>query len=59
MGEVGCVYLNFGLWGISLIPAWLVIKEIGAKYRKSKMEHQGIVDETPVEQTDKLYDQTP
>lgn len=36
MGEVGCVYLNFGLWGVSLIPAWFVIKEIGAKYSKAK-----------------------
>ena len=41
MGEVGCVYLNFGLWGISLIPAWLVIQEIGTKYSKAKREHEG------------------
>lgn len=38
MGQVGCVYLNFGLWGISLIPAWLVVKNIGTKYSKSKRE---------------------
>lgn len=38
MGQVGCVYLNFGLWGISLAPAWFVVKEIGGKYSKSKRE---------------------
>jgi MFS family permease len=29
MGRFGCVYLNFALWAISIVPAWLVIKEIG------------------------------
>jgi uncharacterized protein (DUF4213/DUF364 family) len=29
MASVGNVYLNFGLWAISLAPAWVVIKEIG------------------------------
>lgn len=29
MGQVGNVYLNFGLWGIALIPAWYVVREIG------------------------------
>jgi len=29
MGEVGCIYLNFGLWAISIVPAWFVVKEIG------------------------------
>ncbi|KEZ45003.1 hypothetical protein SAPIO_CDS2393 [Scedosporium apiospermum] len=29
--EVGGVYLNFGLWGISIFPAWLVIRHFGAK----------------------------
>lgn len=57
MGEVGCVYLNFGLWGISLIPAWFVIKEIGTKYSKSKREHKGIVNETTVDSTEVRYDQ--
>ena len=38
MGQVGCVYLNFGLWGISLVPAWFVVREIGTKYSKAKRE---------------------
>lgn len=29
MGQVGSVYLNFGLWAISIPLAWIVVKEIG------------------------------
>lgn len=29
MGEAGAVYLNFGLWALSIIPAWLVVREFG------------------------------
>lgn len=29
MGQVGAVYMNFGLWAIAIVPAWFVIKEIG------------------------------
>lgn len=28
-GEVGGVYMNFGLWGISIYPAWLVLRHFG------------------------------
>lgn len=38
MGQVGCVYLNFGMWAVSLIPAWFVVKEIGGKYSKTRRE---------------------
>jgi MFS family permease len=31
MGEAGCTYINFGLWAVSLYPAWLVIRRIGEK----------------------------
>jgi hypothetical protein len=51
------VYLNFGLWGISLLPAWLVIKEIGTKYSKAKREHEGVVAASPAESIEKDYDQ--
>ncbi|KZT66503.1 DUF895 domain membrane protein [Daedalea quercina L-15889] len=27
--DVGGVYLNFGLWAISLFPGWLVVRQIG------------------------------
>ena len=29
MASVGGVYLNFGLWAVSLIPAWFVVGKIG------------------------------
>ncbi|CAK3902902.1 DUF895 domain membrane [Lecanosticta acicola] len=29
MGQVGAVYLNFGLWAVAVVPAWFVIREIG------------------------------
>ncbi|KAI8677178.1 hypothetical protein LRP88_09794 [Fusarium phalaenopsidis] len=29
MAAVGSAYINFGLWGLSLFPAWLVIRRIG------------------------------
>ncbi|KAF2147668.1 major facilitator superfamily transporter [Myriangium duriaei CBS 260.36] len=29
--QVGSVYLNFGLWAISLYPAWLVIRHFGSR----------------------------
>ncbi|KAM3441241.1 hypothetical protein MY4824_001692 [Beauveria thailandica] len=29
MAQVGSVYLNFGLWAAAIIPAWLVLREIG------------------------------
>ncbi|EPS96992.1 hypothetical protein FOMPIDRAFT_130664 [Fomitopsis schrenkii] len=27
--EVGGVYLNFGLWAVSLLPGWMVVRQIG------------------------------
>jgi hypothetical protein len=48
MGQVGCVYLNFGLWGISLAPAWLVIKKIGVSI--GELTDKGEVESsTPLE----------
>ncbi|CAH0053659.1 unnamed protein product [Clonostachys solani] len=40
----GAFYLNFGLWGISLYPAWLVIRQIGIIYNGPK--ETGAVSET-------------
>jgi hypothetical protein len=30
--QVGGVYLNFGLWAIAILPAWLVIRHFGPDY---------------------------
>ena len=27
MGQVGCIYMNFGLWALALVPSWLVIRQ--------------------------------
>ncbi|EGX92983.1 DUF895 domain membrane protein [Cordyceps militaris CM01] len=29
MAQVGSIYLNFGLWAASIIPAWFVLRHIG------------------------------
>ncbi|KAK7536087.1 major facilitator superfamily domain-containing protein [Phyllosticta citribraziliensis] len=39
-GQVAGVYLNFGLWGISLFPAWLVIRQIGFGLGDRKVERE-------------------
>jgi hypothetical protein len=31
MGQVGNIYLNFALWAVAILPAWLVIKEFGTR----------------------------
>lgn len=28
-GQVGCVYLNFGLWGVAIVPVWIVLRHVG------------------------------
>ncbi|TDZ14097.1 putative membrane protein [Colletotrichum orbiculare MAFF 240422] len=35
---VGGPYINFGLWGVSILPAWLVIKHLGADGKKQDSE---------------------
>ncbi|KFH45085.1 Protein of unknown functionlike protein-like protein [Hapsidospora chrysogenum ATCC 11550] len=44
IASVGGVYLNLGLWGISILPAWLVLRHFGA----SKIEEQEGDSETSV-----------
>lgn len=40
MASVGGVYLNFGLWAVSLIPAWLVVGKIGASKDDEEIENK-------------------
>ncbi|KAJ4181521.1 hypothetical protein NW755_011058 [Fusarium falciforme] len=42
---VGSTYLNFGLWGLSLFPAWLVIKKLGTGNDQLDAEPQGDSEE--------------
>ncbi|KAH0021402.1 MFS general substrate transporter, partial [Aureobasidium melanogenum] len=37
MARTGNIYLNFGLWAISLLPAWLVVSKIGVTLGDNKM----------------------
>ena len=39
MADVGGVYLNFALWAVSLVPAWLVVGKIGAVEEMKWMEN--------------------
>lgn len=41
-GDVGGVYLNFGLWGLALVPGWLVVKQIGVTLGDKKLERESV-----------------
>ncbi|KAI0729071.1 major facilitator superfamily domain-containing protein [Fomitopsis betulina] len=47
--EVGGVYLNFGLWAISLFPAWLVIRQIGYTLGDRKINREAMAIEEKVD----------
>ena len=49
MASVGGVYLNFGLWAVSLIPAWLVVGKIGVSKDKGEVENKGVDSPPPVD----------
>jgi hypothetical protein len=40
--DVGGVYLNFGLWGLALLPGWLVVRQIGVTLGDKKLEREGV-----------------
>jgi hypothetical protein len=46
MARTGSIYLNFGLWAISLYPAWLVISKIGVTLGDKKLAREGAVQES-------------
>lgn len=37
MAFLGNTYINFGLWGVAIFPAWLIIKEIGLAFGEDKV----------------------
>ena len=43
MASVGGVYLNFGLWAVSLLPGWLVVKKIGVSLGDKKLERENTI----------------
>ncbi|KAL0060419.1 hypothetical protein AAF712_012788 [Marasmius tenuissimus] len=38
--EVGGIYINFGIWGLALIPGWLVVREIGFGFGDRKVQRE-------------------
>jgi hypothetical protein len=40
MGQVGCIYLNFGLWALALVPSWLVIRQFGLHSDDKKVDRE-------------------
>ncbi len=48
MASVGGVYLNFGLWAVSLIPAWLVVGKIGVSQDDAEIENEKVASPSPV-----------
>ena len=50
MASVGGVYLNLGLWAVSLIPAWFVVGKIGvSKDEDVEIENKGVDSPSPVD----------
>ncbi|KAJ5604625.1 Major facilitator superfamily domain general substrate transporter [Penicillium lagena] len=40
MASVGDVYLNFGLWAVAVLPAWLIVREIGTILGDKKLDRE-------------------
>ena len=48
MASVGGVYLNFGLWAVSLIPACLVVGKIGVSRDDGEIENKRVDSPLPI-----------
>jgi hypothetical protein len=46
MARTGSIYLNFGLWAISLYPAWVVISKFGVTLGDKKFAREEAVQES-------------
>jgi hypothetical protein len=40
MGQVGCIYMSFGLWAIALVPGWLVVRQFGLYSDDKKVDRE-------------------
>ena len=49
MASVGGVYLNFGLWALSLIPAWLVVGKFGVSEEERETDKGEVQNSSPVD----------
>ncbi|KAI0136200.1 major facilitator superfamily transporter [Xylariales sp. AK1849] len=37
-GEVGAIYINYGLWAVAILPAWLVLRHFGHSDKVTERE---------------------
>ncbi|KAI1634105.1 major facilitator superfamily transporter [Biscogniauxia mediterranea] len=42
--EVGAIYINFGIWALSIYPAWLVIRHFGSNKPLTDTQEEGSDD---------------
>ncbi|KAI3622345.1 duf895 domain membrane protein [Moniliophthora roreri] len=54
--QVGGVYLNFGLWAAALLPAWIVVRDIGVGLGDQKLKREAKREDTPSEDTESIRD---
>lgn len=40
MASVGNIYLNFGLWAIAILPAWLIVRQVGHAFGDKKIDRE-------------------
>lgn len=40
MGQVGCIYMNFGLWALALLPGWLIVRQFGSHSDDKKVDRE-------------------
>lgn len=40
MGQVGCIYINFGLWALALVPGWLIVRKFGVDFGDKKVDRE-------------------
>lgn len=50
--QVGGFYLNFGLWAVALLPAWLIVRKIGIEYKGIEEEQNSAEEEEEARQED-------
>ncbi|EEB94377.1 hypothetical protein MPER_06821, partial [Moniliophthora perniciosa FA553] len=53
--SVGGTYLNFGLWAIALLPAWIVIRDIGVGLGDRKLKREAKREDTASEDTESVH----
>lgn len=49
MAAVGSVYLNFALWAVAIVPAWVVVRGIGVEIGDKKIEREARLEHEAVE----------